>query len=129
MPDARFLKAIQTHLERLRPVCTVVKVVAPTYVPVGVSLQARGTSSPQLEAKVRAAVEQYLQVGHKGRAIGDPVRRDDLAAALMEVEHLVGVRRLELRPLGTNCYADPRGDLQLRRNAVAYLGALDVEIR
>ena len=59
----------------------------------------------------------------------DPVRRDDLAAALMEVEHLLGIQRLELRPLGTGCYADPRGDLQLRRNAVAYLGALDLEIR
>ena len=129
LPDARFLRAVQEHLEHLRPICTVVKVVAPTYVPVGVSLQARGAFSTQLEGKIREAVERYLQVGYRGRAIGDPVRRDDLAAALMEVEHLLGIQRLELRPLGTGCYADPRGDLQLRRNAVAYLGALDLEIR
>ena len=129
LPDARFLKTIQTHLERLRPICTVVKVVAPTYVPIGVSLQVRSAEGAPLEAEVRKVVEQYLQVGHRGRAIGDPVRRDDLAAVLMEVEHLLNIQRLELRPLGVGCYADPRGDLHLRRNAVAYLGTLDVEIR
>ena len=129
LPDARFLHTIQAYLERLRPICTVVKVVAPTYVPVGVSLQARGAPGPQLEEEIRQAVERYLQVGEKGRAIGDPVRRDDLAAALMEVEHLLAIQRLELRPSGPDCYADPRGDLQLRPNAVAYLGALNVEIR
>ena len=105
------------------------KVVAPTYVPIGVSLQVRSAEGAPLEAEVRKVVEQYLQVGHRGRAIGDPVRRDDLAAVLMEVEHLLNIQRLELRPLGVGCYADPRGDLHLRRNAVAYLGTLDVEIR
>lgn len=128
LPDARFLHTVQAYLNGLRPICTVVKVIAPTYVPVGISIQAQGAGE-ELAASIREAVQRYLQVGHKGRSIGDPVRRDDLMTLLMEVPNLFHIRRLELRALGPDGYTDPRGDLQLRRNAVAYLGALDVDIR
>ena len=39
------------------------------------------------------------------------------------------VERLELRALSPDCYEDPRGDLRLKRNAIAYLRALDVQTR
>lgn len=128
VPDGRFLQAVQTQLARLRPICTVVKVAAPRYVPVGVSAQVRGGGA-DLWARIRDAAEKYLAVGTNGRAVGDPVVKDDLMAALAALEGVLRVERLELLPLGPDCYADPRGDLRLKRDGVAYLAGLDVQAR
>ena len=128
MPDAAFMAAIQAQLERYRPVCTSVKVVPPQYVPVGISLQVRGRG-PGLEAAIRKQVEAYLETGRQGRAIGDPVVKDDLMAELMSLDGVMQVERLELRALRHDCYEDPRGDLRLKQNAIAYLGSLDLQTR
>ena len=128
MPDAAFMAAIQAQLERYRPVCTSVKVVPPQYVPVGISLQVRGRG-PGLEAAIRKQVEAYLETGRQGRAIGDPVVKDDLMAELMSLDGVMQVERLELRALRPDCYEDPRGDLRLKQNAIAYLGSLDLQTR
>ena len=127
LPDERFLAAVQRNLEKCRPICTVVKVAAPVYVPIGVSLQIRGQGDG-LEQEVRRAVDAYLTLGPR-RAIGEAVVKDDLMEALMELDGVLQIQRLELRPLGPDCYVAPRGDLRVRRNAVAYLRTLDVQIR
>ena len=128
MPDTRFLQTVQAQLERFRPICTSIKVAAPKYVPVGVSVQVRGRA-PGLSDAIRTQVEAYLETGTKERAIGDPVVKDDLMAELMALDGVMQVERLELRALSPDCYEDPRGDLRLKRNAIAYLRALDVQTR
>ena len=128
LPDQRFLGRIQAYLERLRPVCTVVKVIAPVYLPVDLSVEIEGAGAG-LEKAVRETAARYFAVGEKGRGIGDAVIRDDLLAAFMALENVYRIKRLELRPLGPDCYIDPRGDLQLKRNVVACLGRLHLEIR
>ncbi len=128
LPDQRFLHTVQAHLEQLRPICTTVKVIAPRYVPVGVSVQIKGKGG-QLRQQVQHAIEEHLKVTAHGRSIGDAVVKDDLMAALMAVDGVLKVERIELRPLGPDCYAAPNGDLRFRRNAVAYLQTLDVQAR
>lgn len=128
MPDERFLAAVRRYLERFRPVGTAVKVTAPRYVPVGISLQVWGDGA-DLEQHIRAAAESYLRVSAAGRAIGDPVEKDGLLEALTALDGVFRIDRLELRALGPDCYADSRGDLQVRKDAVAYLSRLDVQRR
>lgn len=128
LPDARFLSAVQAHLQKLRPICTVVKVIAPRYVPIGALVQVHGNAEG-LREQIREAIQSYLTVGEGGRAIGDPVVKDDLMAAIMALDGVTRVQRLELRPLGPDCYADPRGDLKMKRNAVAYLRTLEIQAK
>ena len=50
-------------------------------------------------------------------------------AELMALDGVMQVERLELRALRPDCYEDPRGDLRLKQNAIAYLGSLDLQTR
>jgi len=127
MPDARFLNTMRTYIESLRPICTKVKVIAPRYVPVGISLQVKA-SAHDAELCLREAARQYLELS-KDRQIGEPVVRNDLMARLMELEGIYKVERLELRQLGADCYTTAAGDIQTPRNAIAYLSEMEVTVR
>lgn len=125
-PDARFLAAVQAHLDALRPICTVVKAAAPRYTPVGISVSVCAVRG--CEARVRKAVENYFAVDGT-REIGDNVLRDDLIAALSGLPEVMKVERMELRALGADCYAGARGDLIVKKNAAAYPAEIEVLVK
>ncbi len=126
MPDSRFLNAIQRHIETKRPICTVVKVVPPVYVPIGISVTLR--ASGDMQAQIRQAAEEYLHVGGD-RSIGDPVLKDDLLLRLSQLDGAYLVERLELQPFSADCSVTPNGDITLKRNAIAWLKTLHVQVR
>lgn len=128
LPDSRFLAAVQAHLNRLRPICTVVRVVAPRYIGVSVSAQLRA-SGPVEESELCAAVEDCLAVREGGRSIGDMVLLNDVSMALQRLEAVLSVSRIELRADGMDCVRSGTGDLLLPQNAAAYLKDCDFSVQ
>lgn len=128
IPDSRFLAAVQAHLDRLRPICTVVRVVAPRYIGVTVSAQLR-TTGPVDEAVLRTAIEDYLMIRRGGRGIGDMVVQHEISMALQQLTDVMAVSRIELRADDADCTQSGTGDILLPKNAVAYLKACDFNIR
>lgn len=126
VPDSRFLAAVQAHLDRLRPVCTIVRVTAPRYVGVSVSAQLR-VSGPVEEAELRAAIEDCLAVRQGGRGIGDMVSRHEIGMALQRVRGVLSVSRIALRADGTA--QSGAGDILLPRDAAAYLKDCGFSVR
>lgn len=128
MPDARFLAAVQAHLDGLRPIGTVVRVTAPRYVGVTVSAQLR-TAGPVDEGLLHRAVERCLGVGRNERGIGDPVELHRVAMELQQVAGVLAVERLQLDADSAGCVRTEGGDLQLPAHAVACLKGCRLSIR
>ena len=120
LPDERFLAAVRDHLNRHRPIGTVVRVMAPRYIGVTVSAQLR-TAGPVDETALRQAVEGYLTVGRGGRSIGDMVALHEVSAALQQSPEVLAVERIQLHFDSAGCTETPTGDVLLPKNAVAYL--------
>ncbi|MBQ2698116.1 MAG: baseplate J/gp47 family protein, partial [Clostridia bacterium] len=123
LPDERFLSAVHSHLNRYRPVGTVVRVMAPRYIGVTVSAQLR-TSMQVEEAAVRRAVERCLTVGRGGRSIGDPVSLHEISTALQQAPEVQAVERVQLTVDSAGCSETATGDILLPKHAVAYLKGL-----
>lgn len=128
VPDSRFLAAVQAHLDRLRPICTVVRVVAPRYIGISVSAQLRA-SGPVEESELRAAVGECLTVREGGRSIGDMVLLNDVSMALQRLQAVLSVSRIEIQADGMDCVRTDTGDLLLPKNAAAYLRDCDFTVQ
>jgi hypothetical protein len=126
-PDARFLGSAAAHLSRLRPICTKVKVIAPRYAPIGLFVQVRAKNADAAMNVLRQAARQYFELG--SRSIGDGVVRNDLIMLFMKLDVILAVERLELTSLGPECYSSENGDIHVPRDAVAYLGTMDMDVR
>ena len=120
MPDERFLQAVRSHLNRRRPIGTVVRVMAPRYVGITVSAQIRA-AGPVDEGAVSRAVAEYLAVGRGGRSIGDSVILHEVGMAIQQQPGVLSVERLQLRFDAAGWTEIGTGDVLLPRNAVAYL--------
>lgn len=120
LPDERFLAAVQAHLDRYRPIGTVVRVVAPRYIGITVSAELRTVGQASLEGAWEA-VEDCLTVRPGGRSIGDRIAHHEVSMALQQLPGVQAVRRLQLYFDGTGCTETGMGDVLLPRNAVAYL--------
>lgn len=124
LPDGRFLAEAARRLEERRPICTQVKVVAPVYVPIRASVRLRGRDTVT-EAAVRALLEEYLSP--RGAGIGGPVRPGEAAALLQALPGVLQVKGVDLRALGTGCYQNAAGDIQLPRLAIPCLDGLELD--
>lgn len=120
LPDERFLAAVRDHLDRHRPIGTVVRVIAPQYIGVTVSAQLRA-AGPVDGAALRQAVADYLTVGRGERSIGDMVVLHEVSAAIQQSPEVLAVERIQLHFDSAGCTQTPTGDALLPKNAVAYL--------
>jgi predicted phage baseplate assembly protein len=123
-PDGRFLAEVQARLDRLRPICTRVRVIAPVYEEVYASVRLQGTETVT-EETVRRLAEDYLSAA--GAGIGGPVRPEELAARLQAMPGVLRVRQVDLRAPGPGCYQDASGDIRLARHAIPVLRELKLE--
>ncbi len=128
VPDRRFLDAVQAHLNRLRPICTLVRVVPPRYIGVTVSAQLR-TGGPVPEQRLRDAVEDILTVGRNGRSIGDTVLLNDVSMSLQRLPLVLAVSRIEVRADGVDCVRTETGDLLLPKNGAVYLRKCEFNVQ
>lgn len=125
MPDERFLQQVRRHMETMRPVGTLLRVVPPRYV--GVTLTVRlQTSGPVQETDIRRAAEQCLRVRRDGRSIGHPVSAAELAAEFQKLSGILAVRRVELASSAQGCVQTVTGDLTLPGDCVPFLQSCDV---
>jgi len=122
MPDERFLAEVRAQLEAHRMICTQVKVTAPEYEDVEVSITLRTQGTLDREA-VRRLVEQYLSP----EAMGGPLRAGELAARLQAMPGVLQVKRLDLRALSSGCYQDAAGDIHMSPIAIPVLRNLELE--
>ena len=120
LPDERFLAAVKAHLDRYRPIGTVVRVMAPCYVGITVSAQLRTAGSVN-EAALRQAVADVLTVGRGERSIGDMVAVHEVSNALQQTLEVLAVERIQLNFDSAGCTETGTGDIRLPKNAVAYL--------
>ena len=127
LPDARFLGAIHAHINRLRPICTDINIIAPRYVPIGLYVQARIESNQSIQL-LRAAASEYFSLSEQ-RGIGDGVIKNDLEALLLKIDGVLKIERLEISKLGPDCTVNAAGDIFVPPNAVAYLKTLDIDVR
>ncbi|MER5225469.1 putative baseplate assembly protein [Streptomyces flaveus] len=95
-PSPGFLKAVRLFLEPRRPLCTELRVVGPTYVPVTVraTLHPDRTTPPDLASLARDALDAYFDPltggpGGSGRPFGRDVLESEVMALL---DALPGVR-------------------------------------
>lgn len=124
LPDGRFLKEVQDRLERLRPICTRVKVIPPAYEDVYATVRIKGRDSITRQA-VHSLLERYLSAEDAG--IGGPVRPGEVAARLQAMPGVLQVLSVNLRAPGPGCYQDSFGDIRLPRHAIPFLRELKLE--
>lgn len=124
LPDARFLSEVQARLDRLRPICTRVRVISPVYEDIYVAVRLRG-GEPVTEAAVRRLLEGYLSAEDAG--IGGPVRQGEVQARLQALPGVLQVLRVDLRAPGPGCYQRASGDILLPRHAIPFLRELKLE--
>jgi len=122
MPDERFLAEVRSQLETHRMICTQVKVTAPVYEDVDVSIALRAQGAPDRE-EVRRLVEGYLSPEN----MGGPLRVGELAARLQAMPGVLQVKRLDLRAPGSGCYQDAAGDIHMSPIAIPVLRRLELE--
>lgn len=123
MPDGRFLSAVQSCLDGRRPIGTRVKVVAPVYVDIDVSLSIRGRAVGG-EDGIRLALDEFFAGGKIG--IGGTLRIGDLGGV---VEAVPGVSQCQAQAstASPGCDKSVAGDIRLPKRGIARLGNLYVE--
>ena len=124
LPDARFLRAVQERLERLRPICTRVKVIPPAYEDVYATVRLKGRDAVTQQA-VRDVLERYLSAD--GAGIGGPIRPGEAAARLQALPGVLQVVSVDLRAPGPGCNQDAFGDIRIPRHAIPCLKELRLE--
>lgn len=124
LPDGRFLKEVEHRLEKLRPICTRVKVISPVYEDVYATVRIKGRETVTVRA-VQELLESYLSASDAG--IGGPVRPGEVAARLQAMPGVLQVLSVDLRAPGPGCYQDAFGDIRLPRHAIPFLRELKLE--
>ena len=125
LPDERFLRQVRKHMETLRPVGTLLRVVSPRYA--GVSLSVRlQTAGPVPEKEIRRVAEECLRVRRNGRNIGDMISAAELAAGFQKLPGVLAVRRGELSSSAPGCTLTVTGDLKLPGDCAAFLQSCNV---
>lgn len=128
LPDERFLQAVQSHLDRCRPIGTVVRAIGPRYIGITASAQLR-TDGPVDQAALHRAAANCLAIGRGGRNIGDPVVLHEVGLAMQQLPGVLAVERLQLHFDAAGCTETSSGDILLPKNAVAYLKDCLITIR
>lgn len=127
LPDADFLSKVQAQMEDVRPVCTRVKVVAPLYVRIHVSvtlLTAAGATG--VEAAVRAALETCFKSDETGWKLGARITETEIAGVIGQVQGVLGVKTLMMTADSARAGRSAAGDILLPPHALPMLGALEV---
>lgn len=128
LPDARFLRQVEAHINRLRTVGTAVHVIPPRYV--GIHIAARvlldGDIRPsQANAHIRAGIAEYFRIDQS--AVGKTLRSDDITAAIAAIPGVLEVGRVRLTAGGADCRRETGGDIRLQPYAVAVLEELHLQ--
>lgn len=127
LPSAQFLATIRARLREVRPICTRVKVAAPIYSPIGVSVKVITNGNSGTDEEIRATIRDYFRLS-SSRSIGAPVHRSEIFAALMQCEGVRKLEVLELRPEGPGCRLVGGSDIVTPQNAIAYPVSITVDI-
>ena len=128
VPDQRFLEAVQSWMDRHRPICTEVRVVPPRYVPVSAAVRLKTNGQVSAET-VRAALEDFLRIRPGGRGIGESVVKNDAAMELQKIPGVLKVGSVELSAAGADCWCSAAGDVIIPRTAVPFLRGLEADLR
>jgi predicted phage baseplate assembly protein len=133
-PSEGFLSAVQTHLDEHRLLTDRVRVVAPSYVGISVSVEVQsGDWRPVTERDddVESAIRAYLDPIHGFEGDGWPFGRtlyaEELAGVIEDVEWVEGVERLSVTAPG-NARVDPDGNVRIGEAALFDLESLEVEV-
>lgn len=124
LPDARFLAAVNRHIQAKRPICTKVKVIAPTYLPVALRVTIKGSAAAP--EQLRQVLRDYFTLSDK-RPIGAPVVKNDLLKSILATESVYSVEQLELHAMAANCPVTAAGDVSLPGYAVAYPERIEIQ--
>lgn len=133
-PSEGFLAAVQDHLDEHRLLTDRVRVVAPSYVGISVSVEVQsGDWRPVTERDddVEAAIRAYLDPIHGFEGDGWPFGRtlyaEELASVIEGVEWIAAVERLSVTAPG-NARVDPDGNVRIGEAALLDLESLEVEV-
>lgn len=121
VPDQRFLTAVQQQMDRVRPIGTQVKVVAPVYVTVEIDLVLRGAGENAGEA-LRQQLSDWLEAS----GIGGTLEAGAVRAVAQAAPGVLQVREATMRAVGPGCYQNAEGDIFLPRRAIPRLGSLRI---
>ena len=127
MPDADFLQKVQAQLERVRPVCTYVKAVAPLYIRIDISVTLLvRAGAGNVEEGVRRALEACFRSDEKGWRLGSRITEGEIAGAIGQAEGVLGVKNLQMNAESARAGRSAAGDILLPPHALPELGALEV---
>lgn len=127
LPDRRFLERVAEYVGRYRPVCSVVRIIAPRYLAVSVSVKLAAYSGEGFKKEAEKALGDYFS--RDGMfAIGRDISRDSLTAALYKLGGVKRVIGLEIKALDAGAYQSADGTLRIPQNAAAYLASSDIQI-
>ena len=130
MPDEAFLSDVRSFLEKRRMVCTVVKVIAPKYVPIEISAELavlRGIS----EADIKKALEEQLRLSPEAdsRRIGDPVQLAWVYSALQSIPGVQAVMHASVKGSNASGKSMETGDLEIPKYAIPYINKVHITQR
>lgn len=126
MPNEWFLSAVQKHVFKKRTICTRIKVCAPLYVGVHVSVRLF-TQDEQIEDKVRRALNPFFDITQAQSLIGKPILRSEVLMAIGNLPETLKLANIRLMPDTAVCFTDRNGDLMMPRHAMPYMASLTVE--
>jgi predicted phage baseplate assembly protein len=125
-PSGQFLEGVQKQMNRYRTVCTEMHVIKPEYAGVQVWAELMIGSADRFDQKVlEDSLHTYFS---REIRLGTPVKWGEIAAVIGGAQEVLGVIRLELRPLDGNCRRSKEGDLLVQPYSIVYLKELDVHI-
>lgn len=131
LPDESFLKAVREHLEDYRMITTDLKVTAPIYVLVNISVEVKSTirdTAPicrRVEEAVRALYSSYAAGGAK---FGEPITENSVIAEINRVDGILSVDRVQIHIDDSRCYRDKHGRIVIPPHAIARPGRIHITV-
>lgn len=133
-PSPGFLEAVQAHVDRHRLLTDRVRVVAPNYVGISVSLTVQSTDWRPVADRsddVAAAIRAYLHPIHgfegDGWPFGRTLHAEEIVEVVTDVEWVDTIERLSVTARG-NARVDADGNVRIDEASLFDLAAIDIDV-
>lgn len=134
MPDEVFIDKVKKYLEEYRILTTRIKVIAPCYVGMKVSidveLQDIGIRSTQNQ--IKQSIINYFdfknKMEKKAEIIGVPINEEKIIQDICKLPNVIRVKQMELTCEERLCYRNKQGKITILKHAIPYLQEIELVV-
>lgn len=127
MPEVGFLSVVQAYMDKFRPICTELIVLAPVYAPLTITAEVIATgNSAEVYEQVTTALHAYFEPGKYIHRVGEPVLLSSIMECIGSSKDILAVRNATIGVRGVQYSRNRRGDVVLPKHAIPYLDTLEL---